>query len=64
MSGSVDGRPKIVFITGASAGFGTAITRQFASRGSRVIATARRADKLKALATELGADRVLPLALD
>jgi len=64
MSGSVDGRPKIVFVTGASAGFGTAITRQFASRGSRVIATARRADKLKALATELGADRVLPLALD
>ncbi|MFC0113448.1 SDR family oxidoreductase [Kibdelosporangium aridum] len=53
----------IVFVTGASTGFGAAITRRFATEGAHVIASARRADKLKDLADELG-DRVLPLELD
>lgn len=44
-------------------GFGTAITRRFVQDGHRVIAAARRVDKLQALARELG-DRVYPLALD
>jgi 3-hydroxy acid dehydrogenase / malonic semialdehyde reductase len=57
-------KPKAVFITGASAGFGAAIARRYAGQGVRVIATARRMDKLKELATELGRDLVLPLALD
>src|SRR5260221_2082351 len=52
-----------IFVTGASAGFGAALVRRFAAKGARVVATARRKDKLGALASELG-DAVLPLALD
>src|SRR5260221_5189643 len=52
-----------IFVTGASAGFGAALVRRFAAKGARVVATARRKDKLAALASELG-DAVLPLALD
>jgi 3-hydroxy acid dehydrogenase/malonic semialdehyde reductase len=54
----------IVLITGASAGFGTAIARALAAEGHRIIAAARRTDRLEALAEELGRDKVLPLALD
>ena len=50
-------------MTGASNGFGTAIVRRFAADGMRVVALARREDRLRALAAELG-DRVLPLRLD
>ena len=53
----------IVFVTGASAGFGAAIARKFVQAGHRVIATARRQDRLEALAAELG-DALLPLELD
>ncbi|MBP2319864.1 3-hydroxy acid dehydrogenase/malonic semialdehyde reductase [Kibdelosporangium banguiense] len=56
-------KDKIAFVTGASTGFGAAITRRFAAEGAHVIASARRADKLKELADELG-DQVLPLELD
>jgi 3-hydroxy acid dehydrogenase/malonic semialdehyde reductase len=56
-------QPRIVFVTGASSGFGAAAARRFAAAGARVIAAARRADRLKDLATELG-DLVLPVALD
>ena len=53
----------IVFVTGASAGFGAAIARRFVKDGHRVVATARRLDRLQALADELG-DALLPLELD
>ena len=53
----------IVFITGATSGFGAAMARRFVSNGHRVIATGRRADRLDALAQELGAS-VLPLEMD
>jgi len=53
----------IVFVTGASAGFGSAIARSFVKGGHRVVATARRKDRLQALADELG-DALLPLELD
>ena len=43
-----------VLITGASAGFGATIARRFVREGRRVIATARRADRLRGLADELG----------
>ncbi|MFB9124486.1 SDR family NAD(P)-dependent oxidoreductase [Paraburkholderia dipogonis] len=53
----------IVFVTGASAGFGAAIARAFVKGGHRVIATARRKDRLQELADELG-DALLPYELD
>ncbi len=54
---------KTVLVTGASAGFGDAIARRMVKDGHRVIATARRKDRLEALQNELGAD-LLPFALD
>ncbi len=52
-----------ILVTGASAGFGAAMTRRFVGDRHRVIAAARRIDRLRALQAELGAS-VLPLALD
>jgi 3-hydroxy acid dehydrogenase/malonic semialdehyde reductase len=56
-------QPGIVFVTGASSGFGAAVARRFAGAGARVIAAARRVDRLADLAAELG-PRVLPVTLD
>ena len=53
----------IVFITGATAGFGAAMARTFVRNGHRVIISGRRADRLQALAAELG-QAALPLLLD
>ena len=52
----------IVLVTGASSGFGASIARRFAKEGHRVIAAARRKDRLDALAKE--SDRITPVALD
>ena len=45
---------RTVLITGASAGFGAATARRFATGGWRTIVTARRADRLAALQEKLG----------
>ena len=52
-----------ILVTGASSGFGRAIAERFVRDGHRVIATARRQDRLQALAEALGAS-LLPVALD
>ncbi len=52
---------KTILVTGASSGIGRHLTQHFAGRGERVIATARRAKDLEALATLEG---VMPLHLD
>jgi 3-hydroxy acid dehydrogenase / malonic semialdehyde reductase len=56
-------QPGTVFVTGASSGFGAAVARRFATAGARIVAAARRAERLKDLAAELG-PRVLPVTLD
>ncbi len=53
----------IVLVTGASSGFGAGIARKFVREGHRVIAAARRTDRLAALAAELG-PTLLPVELD
>ena len=59
---------KVVWITGASSGIGEALARVMARDGWRVYASARRADRLEALAAELTAERpgadLRPLVLD
>jgi 3-hydroxy acid dehydrogenase / malonic semialdehyde reductase len=56
-------QPRTVFVTGASSGFGAAVVRRFAASGARVVAAARRAERLTDLAAELGS-LVLPFTLD
>jgi 3-hydroxy acid dehydrogenase / malonic semialdehyde reductase len=53
----------IVFITGASAGFGAEMARTFVSHGHRVVLAARRTDRIADLARELG-DSALAVTLD
>ncbi|BEE06400.1 NAD(P)-dependent oxidoreductase [Aeromonas veronii] len=53
----------IAMVTGASSGFGESISRQLVQAGYKVIGTGRRAERLAALADELG-EQFLPLAFD
>ncbi|WP_421234850.1 SDR family oxidoreductase [Aeromonas enteropelogenes] len=53
----------IAMVTGASSGFGAAISRLLVQSGYRVIGTGRRAERLAALADELG-EQFLPLVFD
>ena len=53
-----------VFVTGASAGFGAAITKKFVTEGHRVVASGRRQERLKELASELATDRLHTFVLD
>jgi 3-hydroxy acid dehydrogenase / malonic semialdehyde reductase len=53
----------IVFVTGATAGFGSAIVRRFARDGHRIVAAGRRRERLDALRKEIG-EALAPVELD
>ena len=61
MDGVLNGR--VALITGASSGFGEHFARLFVRHGARVVIGARRAERLAALAEELG-DAALAVPLD
>lgn len=53
-----------VFVTGATSGFGEAITRRFVMAGFRVVATGRRHGRLQDLTASLPSGMVLPIVFD
>ena len=53
----------IIFITGATAGFGAAMVKRFIHSGHKVIATGRRQERLDEMKKEYG-DHLYPLVLD
>jgi NADP-dependent 3-hydroxy acid dehydrogenase YdfG len=59
-----DDDSKVFLITGASTGIGAATARMAADAGYRVVLSARSADKLEALASEIGDDRALAVPAD
>ncbi|ODT50843.1 SDR family NAD(P)-dependent oxidoreductase [Devosia sp. 63-57] len=54
----------VVFITGATSGFGAAAARRYVAAGAKVIATGRRQDRLVELQEELGKENCHIIALD
>src|SRR5690348_2432120 len=61
---ALDLRDKVIVITGASSGFGEQIARRCAQAGALLVLAARSAERLEALANELGAERTLAVPAD
>jgi NADP-dependent 3-hydroxy acid dehydrogenase YdfG len=57
-------KDKVVLITGASAGIGEAVAREAVLQGAKVVLTARRQERVEALAKELGARTALAVRCD
>ncbi|MGA9333460.1 MAG: SDR family NAD(P)-dependent oxidoreductase [Rudaea sp.] len=55
---------KTILVTGASAGFGAATAHRFAGAGWRVVACARRGERLAQLVDQYGTDRVHAAVFD
>lgn len=55
---------KTILITGASSGFGRAAAERFAAAGWRVVATARRAERLQSLVDRYGPESIHAAAFD
>jgi NADP-dependent 3-hydroxy acid dehydrogenase YdfG len=49
----MDLQDKVVVVTGASSGIGEAIARDLSTAGAKLVLTARRADRLRALSSSL-----------
>ncbi len=62
MAGRVEGR--VALVTGASSGLGRRFAVVLAKEGAKVVAAARRKDRLDDLVKEIGADRALAVGCD
>jgi 3-hydroxy acid dehydrogenase/malonic semialdehyde reductase len=56
--------PRVALVTGASSGLGEAIARRYAATGVKVVAVARRQERLAAMVDEFGEDLIFSSVLD